>query len=444
VVRPKTGEVANFRFGGSITQGITLQMTDDEGRVLTKNGQRLEFSLFDTRTRTRAPQDWIATGIKIAALAFLIWLGAVITRGVAAAVGFVAFNLIILGLLAVGSGCHLCPSCFGLSTPSGIWTGKASSDSSSKRSTRLINPAARCRRVAVASADSIAIGYTVFVPLVAKGTGGRRWICCLISCLKNPTTTIIVAVVLFVIVLLRASLRVLPEWERAVVLRLGRFQAVKGPGLIFLIPIIDVARIVDTRIVTMNVPRQEAVTKDNVSVTVDAVVLFKVVNPRDAVVQITDYIQTSSLIAQTTLRSVIGQAELDDLLARRDKINQQLQSIIDEQTEAFGVKVTSVEVRDVTLPEEMKRALAKQAESERERRAKVIAAEGEYQAAERLVQAAERIAQQPAALQLRYLQTLVEIASERNSTVVFPIPIELIRPFFSTDQTQNTPPPNSV
>ncbi|GBC91825.1 Modulator of FtsH protease HflC [bacterium HR15] len=254
---------------------------------------------------------------------------------------------------------------------------------------------------------------------------------------ENPTATVVVAVALFVIVLLRASLRVLPEWERAVVLRLGRFQAVKGPGLIFLIPIIDVARIVDTRIVTMNVPRQEAVTKDNVSVTVDAVVLFKVVNPKDAVVQITDYIQTSSLIAQTTLRSVIGQAELDDLLARRDKINQQLQSIIDEQTEAFGVKVTSVEVRDVTLPEEMKRALAKQAESERERRAKVIAAEGEYQAAERLVQAAERIAQQPAALQLRYLQTLVEIASERNSTVVFPIPIELIRPLLDSTTQHN-------
>jgi regulator of protease activity HflC (stomatin/prohibitin superfamily) len=262
--------------------------------------------------------------------------------------------------------------------------------------------------------------------------------------LENPTTTVIVAVVLFIIVLLRASLRVLPEWERAVVLRLGRFQAVKGPGLIFLIPIIDVARIVDTRIVTMNVPRQEAVTKDNVSVTVDAVVLFKVVNPRDAVVQITDYIQTSSLIAQTTLRSVIGQAELDDLLARRDKINQQLQSIIDEQTEAFGVKVTSVEVRDVTLPEEMKRAMAKQAESERERRAKVIAAEGEYQAAERLVQAAERIMQQPAALQLRYLQTLVEISSERNSTVVFPIPLELIRPLLSANQVQNTPPRDAV
>jgi regulator of protease activity HflC (stomatin/prohibitin superfamily) len=259
--------------------------------------------------------------------------------------------------------------------------------------------------------------------------------------LNNPTATIIVAVVLFLIVLLRASLRVLPEWERAVVLRLGRFQAVKGPGLIFLIPIIDVARIVDTRIVTMNVPRQEAVTKDNVSVTVDAVVLFKVVNPKDAVVQITDYIQTSSLIAQTTLRSVIGQAELDDLLARRDKINQQLQSIIDEQTEAFGVKVTSVEVRDVTLPEEMKRALAKQAESERERRAKVIAAEGEYQAAERLVQAAERIAQQPAALQLRYLQTLVEIASERNSTVVFPIPIELIRPSSAPTRPRTHPHP---
>ncbi|MEN3001035.1 MAG: slipin family protein [Armatimonadota bacterium] len=260
----------------------------------------------------------------------------------------------------------------------------------------------------------------------------------------NPMTAVIVAIVLFLIVLLRASVRVLPEWERAVVLRLGRFQAVKGPGLIFLIPIIDVARIVDTRIVTMNVPRQEAVTKDNVSVTVDAVVLFKVVNPKDAVVQITDYIQTSSLIAQTTLRSVIGQAELDDLLARRDKINQQLQAIIDEQTEAFGVKVTNVEVRDVTLPEEMKRALAKQAESERERRAKIIAAEGEYQAAERLVQAAERIAQQPAALQLRYLQTLMEIASERNSTVVFPIPIELIRPLLDSQPRQNTPPTNPV
>jgi regulator of protease activity HflC (stomatin/prohibitin superfamily) len=262
--------------------------------------------------------------------------------------------------------------------------------------------------------------------------------------LNNPTATVVIAVVLFVIILLRASLRVLSEWERAVVLRLGRFQSVKGPGLIFLIPVIDVARIVDTRIVTMNVPRQEAVTKDNVSVTVDAVVLFKVVSPKDAVVQITDYIQTSSLIAQTTLRSVIGQAELDDLLARRDKINQQLQSIIDEQTEAFGVKVTSVEVRDVTLPEEMKRALAKQAESERERRAKVIAAEGEYQAAERLVQAAERIAQQPAALQLRYLQTLVEIASERNSTVVFPIPIELIRPLLDAQARQNNSPTSPV
>ncbi len=244
----------------------------------------------------------------------------------------------------------------------------------------------------------------------------------------NPTTTIITAAILFLIVFLRSALRVLPEWERAVVLRLGRFQAVKGPGLIIIIPIIDTARVVDTRIVTMNVPRQEAITKDNVSVSVDAVVLFKVMDPKDAVVQITDYIQTASLIAQTTLRSVIGQAELDDLLARRDKINQQLQSIIDEQTEAFGVKVTSVEVRDVTLPEEMKRALARQAESERERRAKIIAAEGEFQAAEKLVQAASMIAQQPSALQLRYLQTLTEIATERNSTVVFPIPMELIRP----------------
>ncbi|MDW8106306.1 MAG: slipin family protein [Armatimonadota bacterium] len=250
--------------------------------------------------------------------------------------------------------------------------------------------------------------------------------------LDNPFSTTTIAVILFLIILLRASLRVLPEWERAVVLRLGRFQAVKGPGLIFLIPIIDTARIVDTRIVTMNVPRQEAITSDNVSVSVDAVVLFRVMDPKDAVVQITDYIQTASLIAQTTLRSVIGQVELDDLLARRDKINQQLQRIIDEQTEAFGVKVTSVEIRDVVLPEEMKRALARQAESERERRAKIIAAEGEYQAAEKLVQAAQMISQQPAALQLRYLQTLSEISSERNSTVVFPIPMELIRPLLDS------------
>ncbi|MER3402493.1 MAG: hypothetical protein C4337_04165 [Armatimonadota bacterium] len=256
--------------------------------------------------------------------------------------------------------------------------------------------------------------------------------------LQNPTTATLLTAVIFLIVILRAALRVLPEWERAVVLRLGRFQGVKGPGIIFLIPIIDTARIVDTRIVTMNVPRQEAITRDNVSVSVDAVVLFKVMEPKDAVVQITDYIQTASLIAQTTLRSVIGQVELDDLLARRDRINQQLQTIIDEQTEAFGVKVTSVEIRDVILPEEMKRALARQAESERERRAKIIAAEGEYQAAEKLVQAATMIAQQPSALQLRYLQTLAEIATERNSTLVFPIPIELLRPFMQ-DKAHESP-----
>jgi len=261
--------------------------------------------------------------------------------------------------------------------------------------------------------------------------------------LDNPFSTTTIALILFVIIVLRASLRVLPEWERAVVLRLGRFQGVKGPGIIFLIPIIDTARIVDTRIVTMNVPRQEAITRDNVSVSVDAVVLFKVMDPKDAVVQITDYIQTASLIAQTTLRSVIGQAELDDLLARRDKINQQLQTIIDEQTEAFGVKVTNVEIRDVVLPEEMKRALARQAESERERRAKIIAAEGEYQAAEKLVQAAQMIAQQPAALQLRYLQTLAEITGERNTTVVFPIPMDLIRPLLDGALQNNAPSPSS-
>lgn len=238
-----------------------------------------------------------------------------------------------------------------------------------------------------------------------------------------------IAIVSFVLMILRASLRVLPEWERAVVLRLGRLQGVRGPGLIFLIPVIDSARIVDTRIVTMDVPRQETMTSDNVPVMVDAVVLFKVVEPKDAIVQITDFIRTSSLIAQTTLRSVIGQVELDDLLARREDINLRLQTIIDEQTEAYGVKVNSVEVRDVSLPEEMKRAMARQAESERERRAKIINAEGEFQAAEKLVQAARMISEQPAALQLRYLQTLAEIATENNSTTIFPVPIDLLRAF---------------
>ncbi|NUL82580.1 MAG: slipin family protein [Armatimonadetes bacterium] len=240
--------------------------------------------------------------------------------------------------------------------------------------------------------------------------------------------TVIIAIIVLA-TLARATLRVLPEWERAVVLRLGRLHSVRGPGIIILIPFIEIPRIVDTRIVTMDVPRQEAMTRDNVPVSVDAICLFKVFEPKDAIVQITDYMRTSSLIAQTTLRSIIGQVELDDILARRENVNQQIQAIIDEQTEAYGVKVTAVEIRDVSLPEEMKRAMARQAESERERRAKIINAEGEFQAAERLVAAGKMMAAEPYTLQLRYLQTLAEIATENNSTTIFPVPIDLFKPF---------------
>ncbi len=231
------------------------------------------------------------------------------------------------------------------------------------------------------------------------------------------------------ILVLPAVVRVLPDWERAVVLRLGKFSGVKGPGIIFLIPYVDRPIRVGTRIVTMDVPRQDMMTRDNVPVTVDAIVLFKVMEPRLAILNIENFERTTSLIAQTTLRSTIGQAELDELLSQRDQLNQTLQTVIDEQTEPFGIKVTGVEIRDVALPETMKRAMAAQAESERERRAKIINAEGEFQAAEKLAQAAHVIAQEPAALQLRYLQSMREIASERSSMTILPLPIDLISPF---------------
>jgi regulator of protease activity HflC (stomatin/prohibitin superfamily) len=237
--------------------------------------------------------------------------------------------------------------------------------------------------------------------------------------------------------------RVLTAWERAVVLRLGRFNRVAGPGPVFLIPLADRPIRVDTRIVTMDVPRQEAMTKDNVPVTVDAIVLFKVVDPQMAILNIENFVRTTSLIAQTTLRSTIGQAELDELLSQRDEINRRLQEILDEQTEPFGVKVTGVEVRDVTLPEGMKRAMAAQAESERERRAKVINALGEFEAAAKLTEAAHLIAQEPAALTLRYLQSMKEIASEHNSTTILPIPIDMISPFMEMAR-RNLAPPNAT
>lgn len=251
-----------------------------------------------------------------------------------------------------------------------------------------------------------------------------------------------IALIVFVILVLRATLRVLPEWERAVILRLGRLLAVKGPGIIFLLPYIDRPIRVDTRLVTMDVPRQEVMTRDNVPVTVDAIVLFRVVDPAAAVTRIENFIRTTSLISQTTLRSTLGQAELDDLLSHRDKINQQLQSIIDEQTEPYGVKVVAVEVRDVVLPDSMKRAMARQAESERERRAKIINAEGEYQAAERLVQAAQMMSSQPAALQLRYLQTISEMSAQSSSTTIIPVPVDLFMPFLRANTTPaSTPTP---
>ena len=228
---------------------------------------------------------------------------------------------------------------------------------------------------------------------------------------------------------LSMTVKILSNWERAVVLRLGRFQKLSGPGPIFLLPFVDKAYRVDTRIVTLDVPKQEMMTRDNVPVTVDAVILFSVVDPRAAVLNIENFRRTTSLIAQTTLRSTIGQAELDELLSQRERINQHLQTVIDEQTEPYGIKVNAVEVRDVSLPETMKRAMAAQAEAEREKRAKVINAEGEFQAAERLAQAAHIMSREPAALQLRYLQSMREIASERSSMTILPIPMDLITPF---------------
>ncbi len=229
--------------------------------------------------------------------------------------------------------------------------------------------------------------------------------------------------------LLPSAVRILREYERAVVFRLGKLLRAKGPGIVLLIPIVDRMVRMDLRVVTIDVPKQEIMTRDNVPVTVDAVVYFRVVDPVAAVIKVENYLKATSLIAQTTLRSVLGQAELDDLLSRRDKINQTLQEIVDRHTDPWGIKVTAVEVRDVVLPEDMKRTMAKQAESERERRAKVINAEGEFQAAEKLVQAAAMMGAQPIAVQLRFLQTMREISSEHNTTTFLPVPIDLFTPF---------------
>jgi regulator of protease activity HflC (stomatin/prohibitin superfamily) len=234
------------------------------------------------------------------------------------------------------------------------------------------------------------------------------------------------------IVILANAIRIVREYERLVVFRLGRLVGERGPGLVLLIPIIDRAVKVGLRIVTLDVPSQDIITKDNVSVKVNAVVYFKVVSVQEAVVQVENYLYATSQIAQTTLRSILGQAELDELLAEREKQNLALQQVIDRETEPWGIKVTKVEVKNVDLPQEMQRAIARQAEAERERRAKVINAEGEYQAAARLTEAASVIAREPTALQLRYLQTLAEIATENNSTTIFPVPVDFLKVFMTS------------
>ena len=232
-----------------------------------------------------------------------------------------------------------------------------------------------------------------------------------------------------ILILLFMAIKIVAEWERGVILRLGRLVGAKGPGLFVIIPFIDRMVKVDLRIVTMDVPSQEVITRDNVTVRVNAVVYFRVVDPEASVVKVLDHIRATSQISQTTLRNVLGQSELDELLTKREKLNQMLQKIIDEQTDPWGVKVSIVEIKEVELAEEMKRSMAAQAEAERERRAKIIHAEGELQASEKLAQAAAVIGREPAAIQLRYLQTLTEIASEKNSTILFPLPIELFKAF---------------
>ncbi len=232
-----------------------------------------------------------------------------------------------------------------------------------------------------------------------------------------------------VALLLISAVRVLREYERGVVFRLGRLVGTRGPGLFLLIPIVDRMVKVSLRVVAMDVPPQDVITKDNVSVKVNAVLYFRVMDPAKAVVEVEDYLYATSQLAQTTLRSVLGQAELDELLSAREKINQSLQQIIDHHTDPWGIKVSLVEIKHVDLPQEMQRAMARQAEAERERRAKVIHAEGEFQASQRLADAAQIIAEHPIALQLRYLQTLLEIGTENNTTTLFPLPMELLKPF---------------
>ena len=247
---------------------------------------------------------------------------------------------------------------------------------------------------------------------------------------KVPVITVVI--VLFGLLILGNAIRILREYERGVVFRLGRLIAIKGPGLIFLIPIVDKMVKVSLRTLVLDVPPQDVITQDNVSIKVNAVVYFRVIQPQKSIVEVENYLTATSQLSQTTLRSVLGQSDLDDLLSQREKINQKLQQIIDAHTEPWGIKVSNVEVKQIDLPQEMQRAMAKQAEAERERRSKVIAAEGEYQASQRLADAAKILNEQPSAITLRYLQTLREIATEKNSTTIFPVPIDLLKPFMES------------
>ena len=243
-----------------------------------------------------------------------------------------------------------------------------------------------------------------------------------------------IILVLFGIIILANAVRILNEYERGVVFRLGRFVGTKGPGIIFLIPMIDRMIKVSLRTVVLDVPPQDVITKDNVSIKVNAVLYFRVVNPEKAIVEVENFLFATSQLSQTTLRSILGQSELDELLSQRDKINMELQKIIDEHAAPWGIKVSNVEVKQIDLPVEMQRAMAKQAEAERERRAKNVHADGEFQASQRLSDAANIMGQNPIALQLRYLQTLTEIAADKNSTIIFPLPIEILAPFLKGDK----------
>ncbi len=251
--------------------------------------------------------------------------------------------------------------------------------------------------------------------------------------MEQTSQILIITGILFLLIILASAIRVLREYDRGVIFRLGRLIGAKGPGLILLIPVIDKMVKVSLRTVVMDVPTQDVITKDNVSIKVNAVVYFRVMQPTKAIVEVENYLFATSQLSQTTLRSILGQSELDELLSQREKINRELAVIIDHQTEPWGIKVSNVEVKHIDLPQEMQRAMAKQAEAERERRAKVIHAEGEFQASQRLADAANIISTNPATLQLRFLQTLTEVASEHSSTIIFPVPLDIISPFLKKE-----------